>query len=125
MRRTCWFEDLVTLSPVMVERVARALLASAGAHLEPLKSLASASLAVLNAVGSRAAADDISRDVMLAKVVDKFLARDRTLRKGLDSSTASASFLMLAWSARASCASFSTADAFRPSPRAAVRVYGR
>ncbi|KAM0913768.1 hypothetical protein ACQ4PT_011941 [Festuca glaucescens] len=68
---------------VMVERVARALLASAGAHLEPLKSLASASLAVLNAVGSRAAVDDISPDVMLAKVVDKFLARDRTLREGV------------------------------------------
>ncbi|XP_040380488.1 pectinesterase-like [Oryza brachyantha] len=48
---------------------------SVGAHLEPLKSLASASLAVLNAVGG-------ARDV-LAEVVDRFPswvpARDRAL----------------------------------------------
>ncbi|KAM0865774.1 hypothetical protein ACQ4PT_043050 [Festuca glaucescens] len=57
-----------------------------GAHLEPLKSLASASLAVLNAVGSRAVADDVARDVRLAEVVDEFPswvpARDRTLLEG-------------------------------------------
>uniref|UniRef100_A0A0E0JPP4 Pectinesterase n=1 Tax=Oryza punctata TaxID=4537 RepID=A0A0E0JPP4_ORYPU len=49
---------------------------SVGAHLEPLKSLASASLAVLNAAGGGA------RDV-LAEAVDRFpswlTARDRTL----------------------------------------------
>jgi pectinesterase len=57
-----------------------------GSHLEPLMSLASASLAVLNAVGSGAAADDDARDVMLAEAVDDFPswvpARDRTLLEG-------------------------------------------
>ncbi|KAM0887811.1 hypothetical protein ACQ4PT_028757 [Festuca glaucescens] len=53
-----------------------------GAHLESLKSLASASLALLNAVGSGAAAED----VLLAEAVDEFPswvpARDRTLLEG-------------------------------------------
>uniref|UniRef100_A0ACD5W0L2 Uncharacterized protein n=1 Tax=Avena sativa TaxID=4498 RepID=A0ACD5W0L2_AVESA len=58
-----------------------------GAHLEPLKSLASASLAVLNAVGSggSTAADDDARDV-LAEAVDKLPSwvptRDRSLLEG-------------------------------------------
>ncbi|CAM0883278.1 unnamed protein product [Alopecurus aequalis] len=56
-----------------------------GAHLEPLMSLASASLAVLNAVGSGAAANNDHRDV-LGEVVDRFPpwvpARDSTLLEG-------------------------------------------
>lgn len=52
-----------------------------GAHLEPLKSLASASLAVLNAVCSGTASGD-PQD-LLAEVIDKFPswvpARDRTI----------------------------------------------
>lgn len=42
-----------------------------GAQLEPLKSLASASLAVLNAVGSGTAADAIRRDVLAEAAADE------------------------------------------------------
>ncbi|XP_037414395.1 pectinesterase-like [Triticum dicoccoides] len=57
-----------------------------GAQLEPLMSLASASLAVLNAVGSCTAADDIARDVLAEAAADELPSwvpsADRALLEG-------------------------------------------